>query len=249
MRFSALIRVARSMKNAILESSHLTFGRVASVSQAYTCTPLDNVNKSRSCTAQPAAMARSLYWDADDDYYFEDIHQYTTGGFHPIHLGDVLSSSIKCCTSCLLNSMAGWDSPRTIVSLSVCHLSTILYYIFTVTNMSLSRSVLANADPKHELEIFNQLSRMPPMPLNVLQLRDHFSLQGPNSVHTVLVSNICGNLLSIVGSPNGPRRNHVQKLCHEITVGLAALHRQGIVHGGMMCHFAPVPVPPTNMAR
>ncbi len=33
----------------------------------------------------------SLHWDADDDV--EDIQRYTTGGFHPIRLGDVVSST------------------------------------------------------------------------------------------------------------------------------------------------------------
>ena len=32
----------------------------------------------------------SLYWDADDDV--EDIRRYTAGGFHPIRLGDAVSS-------------------------------------------------------------------------------------------------------------------------------------------------------------
>ena len=32
----------------------------------------------------------SLYWDADDDV--EDIRGYRMGGFHPIRLGDVVSS-------------------------------------------------------------------------------------------------------------------------------------------------------------
>ena len=33
----------------------------------------------------------SLYWDVDDNV--EDIHRYTVGGFHPVRLGDVVSSS------------------------------------------------------------------------------------------------------------------------------------------------------------
>ncbi len=42
--------------------------------------------------AQSAAMVRhSMYWGLDDDV--EDIHRYTTGGFHPIRLGDVLAST------------------------------------------------------------------------------------------------------------------------------------------------------------
>ncbi len=31
-----------------------------------------------------------LYWDADDDV--EDIQRYSMGDFHPIRLGDVVSS-------------------------------------------------------------------------------------------------------------------------------------------------------------
>jgi len=38
-----------------------------------------------------------LHWNADVDVEevdVEDINRYTTGGFHPIRLGDVLSSTI-----------------------------------------------------------------------------------------------------------------------------------------------------------
>ncbi len=104
---------------------------------------------------------------------------------------------------------------------------------------------VADSDPKHELEIFDRVSRTPPVPPNVLQLLDHFSLQGPNGMHTVLVLNVLGSLLSVVRSPNRLGRNHVRKLCRQITIGLAALHHQGIVHGGM-CQLERVL--PINMA-
>ena len=46
------------------------------------------------CAAQSAAMVRlSMYWDVDVGVDIEDIHRYTTGGFHPICLGDVLPST------------------------------------------------------------------------------------------------------------------------------------------------------------
>ena len=44
------------------------------------------------------------------------------------------------------------------------------------------------------------------------------------------------------------RPNLVRKLCHDITVGLTALHRQGIVHGGV-CMPAGTVLPPTNTVR
>jgi len=41
--------------------------------------------------AQTATMDRlSLYWDTGDDV--EDLRRYSIGGFHPIRLGDVVSS-------------------------------------------------------------------------------------------------------------------------------------------------------------
>lgn len=38
-----------------------------------------------------AMLERSMYWD--EDYEVEDIERYTVGGYHPVRLGDVLSSS------------------------------------------------------------------------------------------------------------------------------------------------------------
>ena len=37
-------------------------------------------------------LSLRLYWDADGDDV-EDIHRYTNGGFHPIRLGEILSST------------------------------------------------------------------------------------------------------------------------------------------------------------
>jgi len=94
----------------------------------------------------------------------------------------------------------------------------------------------ADADPEHELNIFRRFSQhesKAPAP-NVLQLRDNFALQGPNGVHTVLVNDVLGSLLSVVRSTSGHK--HARTLCHQITCGLAALHRHGIVHGGKCCH-------------
>ena len=115
------------------------------------------------------------------------------------------------------------------MSLSITHL--LYYIIFHRQHYVALKICVAHADPKHELEIFTRVSGLP----NVLQLQDHFSLQGPNGVHTVLVLNVLGNLRSVIrlSKPEGPRHNLVRKLCHDITFGLAALHRQGLVHGGM----------------
>jgi len=129
--------------------------------------------------------------------------------------------------------MAGRDTPRTFVSPStslVTHLYCIIFYSRRYVALKIC---IADADPNYELEIFNKLSATPPVPPNVVQLLDNFSLQGPNGLHTILVLNVLGNFMDFVRPPNGPGRKHVRILCRDIAVGLAALHRQGIVHGGM----------------
>ncbi|KAG6920138.1 hypothetical protein DXG01_004904 [Tephrocybe rancida] len=177
-----------------------------------------------------------LYWDADDD--MEDVRRYTAGGYHPIRLGDVLSppSQILGAPSRqyrILHKLGrgafatAWlaealQSPsHRFVALKIC---------------------VADAPPKHELDIFNKLSRVQ-VP-NVIQLLDSFSMQGPNGLHTVLVHDVVGSLTSVIGSPRG--RQHARDMCRQIANGLAALHRHGIVHGDLHVGNVGVALPTLN---
>ncbi|KIY62919.1 kinase-like protein [Cylindrobasidium torrendii FP15055 ss-10] len=157
----------------------------------------------------------SILWGADDD--LEGIHHYTSGGFHPIHLGDVLSSANaeyrilqKLGRGAFSTAWLAQTRSEQFVALKICS---------------------ANSNPTHEVGIFERLARHPPVPENVVKLLDHFTLQGPNGIHTVLVHNVLGNPSDVVDPAIYPGRKHVRKLCHDITIGLAALHEQGIVHG------------------
>ena len=119
--------------------------------------------------------------------------------------------------------------------------STPIIYFCTISSGHSRRYVAlkicaADADPTHELNIFSRVSSHESTP-NVLQLRDSFYLQGPNGVHTVLVHDVLGSLLTVVRSPSGYK--HARTLCHQIACGLAALHRRGIVHGGKCSHNIP----------
>ncbi len=110
------------------------------------------------------------------------IRRYSIGGFHwhPIRLGDVVSSQKGQYR--VLDEVPslryGWPrhskSRREFIRL-FNHPST-----FHNERYVALKICIADADPNHKLEIFNKLSRTPPVPLNVLQLLDHFSLQGPN---------------------------------------------------------------------
>ncbi|KAG6844383.1 hypothetical protein H0H87_007287 [Tephrocybe sp. NHM501043] len=165
----------------------------------------------------------SLYWEADEEV--EDIKRYTTGGYHPIRLGDVLSSPVS----------AGSDSPsrqyRVLHKLGRGSFATV--WLAETLRASSQHYVavkicVADAPPQLELDIFDKLPREKTP--NVVQLLDSFSLAGPNGIHTVLVHDVLGSVTSIIGSPRGPK--HAREICRQIAHGLATLHRHGVVHGG-----------------
>ena|ERR1700721_88401 len=90
------------------------------------------------------------------------------------------------------------------------------------------------ADPKrnsHETEILEALSRRGkdhPGHSHVLQLLDHFKVDGPNGTHDVLVTDIVVLLRTL----RDLRLLDSKRACFQVALGLAYLQRQGIIHGG-----------------
>jgi hypothetical protein len=192
----------------------------------------------------------SLCWDAGNDV--KNIKRYTAGGFHPICLGDVVSSHDASPNSPIPNTESpAWlywilhklghsvfatvwlakvlNQPSWVCPCPSC-LYPLILLIYHRQHYVALKICAANADPDHKINIFNYLSKHESETPNLLQLRDNFSLQGPNGTHTVLVHDILGNLFSFVSLPSGCR--HAKMLCRKITHGIASLHCCGIVHGG-----------------
>ncbi|KAJ3513710.1 hypothetical protein NLJ89_g2791 [Agrocybe chaxingu] len=154
----------------------------------------------------------SLYWDADDDV--EGIRRYTTGGFHPVRLGDVVSSR-GTSTAAIADSPSrqyrilhklGHGAFATVWLADALHEPSQRYVALKIC--------AADADSGHELDIFSRLSHHESKAPNVVQLRDSFSIQGPNGLHAVLVQDVLGSLLSVVRSLSGPK--HARSLCRQI---------------------------------
>ena len=61
----------------------------------------------------------SFFWDIDDKV--EDIQQYTQGGFHPVHLGNIIAPSKGTPQSyCILHKL-GWGTFSTVWLAKVLH--------------------------------------------------------------------------------------------------------------------------------
>ncbi|CAL1714101.1 unnamed protein product [Somion occarium] len=174
----------------------------------------------------------SLYWDADDEV--EDVRRYTTGGFHPIRLGDVISSPSGSSQYRILHKL-GRGAFATVWLAEELRAPSQRYVALKVC--------VADADPSHELSIFSRIPQGEETQ-DILRLRDSFSLKGPNGVHMVLVHDVLGSLLSVVRSPVGQKQ--VRMLCRQIACGLAALHRHGIVQGDLHAGNAGVALPTLN---
>jgi hypothetical protein len=66
--------------------------------------------------------------------------------------------------------------------------------------------------------------------LSMVQLHDSFSLQGPNTVDTILIHDVFGRLFR-------DGRKQGRMLHCQITHGLAELHHRNVVHGGRLSQF------------
>ena len=153
----------------------------------------------------------------------------TSLSLHQILLHSVIGSY----TSSAEANLPQYGSPRLSTSVresrSAVHLPVIYPLVFHSQQYVALKICTADGDPEHERYIFAKLSEGESIP-NVVKLRNTFSLEGPNGVHTVLVYDVLGNPLSFIHQAGGSK--YIKLLCHQITCGIAALHRRGIVHGG-----------------
>ncbi|KAG6813130.1 hypothetical protein H0H92_013754 [Tricholoma furcatifolium] len=158
----------------------------------------------------------SFYWNADDD--IEDIKHYTIGGYHPISLGEVLSS--PSCQYRVLHKLGRGAFATVWLAESIQGPS----YSYVALKIC-----AADVHPKRELDIYKKIpSEAIP---NIVRLLDSFTLQGPNGLHNVFVHDVLGSLTSVIAFPDSHK--YTRSLCQQIARGVAALHRNNVVHGDL----------------
>ncbi len=160
----------------------------------------------------------------------EDVEKYTSGGFHPIHLGDALKGGRYC----VLHKL-GYGG-----------FSTVWLARDKDQDRLVSLKVLtaeASRQPT-ELTILRHLdehAHANPWRSSIIATLDDFIIDGPNGRHLCYVSQPGGPSLSAIsdspGEIAGTRRLRAplaRRLARQLAKAVSFMHDVGIVHGGTL---------------
>jgi serine/threonine-protein kinase SRPK3 len=151
---------------------------------------------------------------------------YRPGGFHPVHLGDQFKK----------------DRYRVIHKLGHGGFATVWLARDLVRNRYVALKILAArlSVTCPEVEILRRLRNAPDHIGKAYVMLDHFWITGPNGKHLCVVSQVGGPSIKefndCPGQTSGSRRLQAivaRKVALQATEGLAYIHSNGTVHGGI----------------
>lgn len=158
----------------------------------------------------------------------EDIEEYRTGGFHPVHIGDVFAK----------------EGYRVLHKLGYGGFSTVWlarddHYHRYVALKIITAEASNNCKELQILDHLRTKSNALPGRKHVASILDHFNLKGPNGTYVCLVSQVAGPTITQLsyspGQVAGSRRlraSIARKAAWQAANALSYLHSSGIVHGG-----------------
>lgn len=159
----------------------------------------------------------------------EPLHRYKSGGYHPIHLGDCLNQGRYR----ILHKL-GWGGYSTVWAAKDQKLD-----IYVAVKISVSE--IHHHQMDRYLEIMRRITRSSSTHLgagSVVQMLEHFQLQGPNGTHECLVLELLGpsipDVLDVRFKHDRLPAKLAKRVAREALLGLDYLHQHGIGHGGMM---------------
>lgn len=158
----------------------------------------------------------------------EDIENYKPGGFHPVHLGDIIYGTYK-----VLHKL-GHGSVSTVWLAHDSHRKHYVALKILTTNAS---------KDLQELKIVQCLTtgdRSHPGYNHIATLLHHFMIDGPNGSHLCLVLQVAGPSISIFnralpGQARGNRRlrgDLARKIAKQTVQALDYMHLERICYGG-----------------
>ena len=182
-------------------------------------------------------VGQSLYQSIP---YVEDINDYRAGGFHPVHLGDLLD----CGRYRIINKL-GYGTFSTVWLAEDLIIKTCVAIAIQKAEHTLSDLGTHNITILHHLSQDNPLS--PGRTRVLLPLRE-FRLYGPNGTHFCVVSEIQGPSLSTVTKRKLRPPSELlplfkaKRAAHDLIMAFDFIHDQGVVHGGMMNSQPDIPL-------
>ncbi|MCO5612176.1 hypothetical protein L7F22_066438 [Adiantum nelumboides] len=174
-----------------------------------------------STSYEPSSMNESVMTEDEED--FED---YTKGGYHPVHVGDVFSDGRY-----LIVRKLGWG-----------HFSTVWLARDQKAHRHVALKVVKSA-PHYtetaldEIKLLQRLVAANPHHAgrrHCVSLLDHFKHKGPNGSHVCMVFEVLGeNLLGLIKryQHRGVPPHIVKQIAKQVLLGLDYMHREcGIIH-------------------
>ncbi|KAF2218775.1 kinase-like domain-containing protein [Elsinoe ampelina] len=157
----------------------------------------------------------------------EPLEMYCRGGFHPIHIGDLLKEGQYR----ILHKLGyGGFATVWLARDNLRHQNVALKINTAQSSQGLPR----------ELEVMRQLKRLRdgrPDRQRLRGLVDDFRLEGPNGVHQCIVAGVMGDSVAITAEDlckAGRLPSAIAKrVAHQAAEGLDYLHRSGIAHGDL----------------
>ncbi|KAJ7630038.1 kinase-like domain-containing protein [Mycena polygramma] len=168
-------------------------------------------------------MARSedAYVFAGLEELFEEPNSYKPGGLFPVRLGDVL----------------GPHPPRYRIFTKLGHgsYSTVWLARDLVGKRTVALKIVEAkaSEGSNEAAILERLRAPPSVQPGVLQLLDSFTVESPNGVHQVLVTEIIMPLQNHFGLRLPGQEKITKPLVYQMIQGLAFMHGRGIAHGDL----------------
>lgn len=186
----------------------------------------------------------------------EWLEDYVMGGYHPVHLGDVLKERYRIVgklghgkystvwlaqdAGSVITCLTSLQSPEQSQTNPFILSTSLREYVALKINTAYNRT------PGREADILKRLRFHPSLPstarLPIPRLFDSFDLKGPNGVHNVLVLELLvGNLAEFVSTMYYRARideefrdkGSLRQISRQIVYAVHHLHTKGIIHRGL----------------
>lgn len=194
-----------------------------------TISPIDDTIYAPTTEPEEAPEMQEYHFDPEREVWgsHEDVNQYNPGGFHPVHIGDVINDRFEIIHKlgqggfgmvwlCHDNLKRSWRALKILAA--------------SQTESSKERSVIQHLMKYHMPDKLKENHLL--MPLEM------FTIEGPNGKH------VC-QVLRVMGYSVGQWRDELEDededksgakmrdMCYQIAQGAALLHSVGVVHGDL----------------